>query len=880
MNEKSDSLAAVPAIENQLIRAHAWAAMATLFLSAIFGTLVASKFNFPDFLGGDAWLTWGRLRYNHTQGIFFGWLGNAFLMFLYYAVPRLANRAVTSGRLGWWLFGLWNFAVVLPGWVLVAAGFSQPLEWAEFPLIVDAFVVFAFVLMLVQFVVPFLRANLGELYVSSWYIIGGLTFTLLAYPVGNIVPEWMPGAIGAGFSGLWIHDAIGLFATPLALAMAYFVIPATTRRPIYSHFLSMVGFWILFFIYPLNGTHHYVFSAIPMSAQKSAIVASIYLGMDVILVVTNLLLSLRGATALVAREVPLRFVWTGVVFYLLVSIQGAMQAVMPINRLLHFSDWVIGHSHLAMFGFATFIAMGAMAHVWQRTPGVRCNMRVIGWAYWLMLCGLGLMVIDLTAAGLVEGHLWNGQEPWLESVRAARGYWMVRLISALPSLAGFCLFWIGLMTGPRVAWPSPGHSAEVSGEDVVFEGATAPPSRRFGIAFVITFVAGVVFFALSFVALGILPGEALARQIAKTAPIGMPQLTASEERGRFVYGREGCAYCHTQQVRFLQRDVNRFGPPTEAWETKYDYPQLWGTRRVGPDLAREYGVRSNDWQLAHLYNPRLVIRDSVMPPYPWLFAGETTKPKQEALDLLAYVQSLGRARKLSGFDETATVGDMDMGEMNPHFATPAEANASAARGTVASPVWRPSIDPGEFRQQVEHGANLFAANCAACHGAQGKGDGAVAASLLPRPANLTARIVAPERLSAVLWNGVRGASMQAWRDLSQQDLQGLVSFLSSLPAIDTEPARVAADESEALFAEHCASCHGAQGEGDGVASKALAPPPANFRWEQPTSRHAREVLERGIAGTAMPPWAEKLTTVQRESLVVFVRSLYRGQGER
>jgi cbb3-type cytochrome oxidase subunit 1 len=168
-NERANtqSLGELPSIEYDLIRAHVFASLVTLVISVLFGILVATKFTFPEFLGGHGWLTWGRLRYNHTQGIFFGWLGNAFLAFFYYVVPRLANRPVLSRRLGWFLFWVWNFAVVLPGWVLVAAGFSQPLEWAEFPLVVDAFVVLAFILMVFEFVLPFLKARLSELYVSA-----------------------------------------------------------------------------------------------------------------------------------------------------------------------------------------------------------------------------------------------------------------------------------------------------------------------------------------------------------------------------------------------------------------------------------------------------------------------------------------------------------------------------------------------------------------------------------------------------------------------------------------------------------------------------------------------------------------------------------------
>ena len=177
-------------------------------------------------------------------------------------------------------------------------------------------------------------------------------FTLLAYPMGNFVPELVPGARGAAFSGLWIHDAVGLFVTPLALAIIYFVIPAATRRPIFSHFLSMLGFWLLFFLYPLNGTHHYIFSVIPMSAQIGAITASTLLGVDVIIVVANLLLSLRGAGWFPARyRAALRRHGHRLLSDREHPGLGAGADVGEPG--VHFSDWVIGHSHLAMLGFAT-----------------------------------------------------------------------------------------------------------------------------------------------------------------------------------------------------------------------------------------------------------------------------------------------------------------------------------------------------------------------------------------------------------------------------------------------------------------------------------------------------------------------------------------------
>ncbi len=840
---------ALPAVEHKLVRWHGLAAVLTLAISVLFGVTVATKMHDPEFLTRYPWLTWGRLRYNHTQGIFFGWLGNAFLAFAYYATPRLANRPVMSRKLGWALFWLWNAVIVLPGWTLVAAGFSQPLEWAEFPLVIDFFVVVAFVMMCAQFAVPLMRLGPGKLYVSGWYLAGGLIFTTLAYPVGNIVPELLPGAMGAAFSGLWIHDAVGLFVTPLALVIAYYVIPAATGRPIYSHFLSLVGFWLLFFLYPLNGTHHYVYSSVPMSAQMGAVWASVLLGFDVVLVVTNLLLSMRGSTGAVGSDVPLRFVWTGVLFYLVVSLQGSMQAVMPVNRFLHFSDWVIGHSHLAMIGFASFLAAGGLTYAWRNTPGVRYHDRLVAWSYWMLLTGMALMVVDLTAAGLVEAVIWTGPQPWLDSVRAVRELWLFRTLTGAPVLAAVVLLWLGLTRGPRVETESEGE-AEREVPATEDGGALA---RWLGAGQVVASVGGVGFFVFSFVALGVLPALALEQEIGNTAPPVMPPLTRLEKEGRHVYAREGCGYCHTQQVRFVGADEERFGPATEAWETRYEYPQQWGTRRIGPDLAREAGVRSADWQLAHLYDPRAVVRDSVMPAYPWLFDGDAARPKEEGLAVLAYLKVLGAGRRL----EQDVPGP-----------------AAEANRNLDGPAFFQTAGTAEENRR---GRNLFLSNCAGCHGESGKGDGPAAKALWPAPVNLTAEALTGPRIGQALWRGVTGAAMPAWRDLSAADLRALTVYVATLhgPGVEVSGASEAALAGQKVFQENCVSCHGPKGFGDGPAAGSMAPAPADFRARQLDTEEIEKILENGVPGTSMPAW-KKLSPSQRSQVGEYLRSVYEG----
>src|SRR5260370_19873278 len=240
-----------------------------------------------------------------------------------------------------------------------------------------------------------------------------------------------------------------------------------------------------------------------------------------------------------------------------------------------------------------------------------------------------------------------------------------------------------MFTGPV---NEPGDAREELTERRTSIVAVVAVGRWLETAYVMAFVAVLGFFVLSFVVLGVLPGRALAREIHQTAPSSMPELTASEARGRIIYGREGCAYCHTQQVRFVPADRARWGQPTEAWVTRYEYPQLWGTRRIGPDLARESGVHSADWQLVHLNDPRAVVAGSNMPPFPWLFAGSAAHPTQDALDLLAYIQSLGRPRQLAG------------------YGSPSE--------PASAPDLRGSTDPA----LIERGTLLFREDCASCHG--------------------------------------------------------------------------------------------------------------------------------------------------------------------
>jgi cbb3-type cytochrome c oxidase subunit II len=397
--------------------------------------------------------------------------------------------------------------------------------------------------------------------------------------------------------------------------------------------------------------------------------------------------------------------------------------------------------------------------------------------------------------------------------------------------------------------------------------------RFLRMSYLVAGIGGLGFFAMSVLLLAVLPGRVLERQIRATSPSHPLPLTAGEERGRAIYGQDGCAYCHTQQIRYLDRDVRRFGAATLAWETIFDYPQLWGTRRIGPDLSREGSARSPDWELSHLYDPRHMVQDSVMPPFPWLFDGAPDRPKQEARDLLAYIETLGRNRELAGPEGEA------------HARAACECSDEERRLAFDSPVL--NANPAMTRREGDHptlslsqdvnsGLRLYARNCASCHGIHGEGNGAGAAGLHPHPTNLSEHEYTLDQLSFSLWNGVAGTAMPAWRDLPVQDLSALAQvvrgFHSSRP--EPTPPQDAIDLGRRVYADRCAQCHGEKGAGDGPAADRFPIAPSNFRGERSNLDASLRALHEGVDGTPMSPWTSQLSEDEMSAVAYFVRGFF------
>lgn len=453
-------------VNKRLVQWHFSFAMAFMLTSMTAGFLVSLNFLHSYPFEGIQWLSVGRLRLLHTNEIAYGFLVNAFVGALYYAVPRLTGRAVTSNALGWIILVVWQ-VLVLSTSVGQLLGFGQAVEWGETPtgfmpgtfelvyIPVDFLIELGAVLVAIQFLTPIARSMNKRMYVSLWYISAGLVWLILTYVMGNTLPEWtLAGSSGAATVGLFIHDLVGLFVTPMGWGLMYFFVPIIMRTPVWSHALSVIGFWALAFFYPLNGVHHFLLSSIPMSVQYGAILSTMAVEIVVTTVVVNFFATMWGKGHALRTNLPIRWFYTGMVFYFITCLQCFFHTTLSVQEIIHFTDWVPGHAHLVMLGVFAFWNLGIITWLWPRLTGNEWHSRRLNeWHYWLSMIGLLIMFVDLLAAGVMHGYMFKSLTPWMDIVDALGPFWQVRTFSGGMILLGQVLFAWNLWITARTPKP-------------------------------------------------------------------------------------------------------------------------------------------------------------------------------------------------------------------------------------------------------------------------------------------------------------------------------------------------------------------------------------------------------------------------------------------
>jgi cytochrome c oxidase cbb3-type subunit 1 len=347
----------------------------------------------------------------------------------------------------------------------------QPYEYAEAPLLVDILIVLCAVAIIISVHATVLARTKPTLYVSIWYLLGGLYTTAITYLAGNFLVLAFSGLGNQIIHAWWLHNAVGLFITPLGLGIAYYLIPITSQQPVYSHRLGILGFWTLMAFYPGTGLHHFLQMPMPTWIGEFAVVSSVLLAIPVLAVVVNHLATPANNWRKIFESFPLRFAIFGSVYYLFTCIQGPFQTTHAVNWFVHFTEWVQAHAHLALTGAFTCYGIAAIIYIFPRVTGRQLYSRTLAsWVFWIMAVVFPLFYLGFTHSGLLTAISINilGNTIY-ETISAV---WLARFFRTLMGAGVVLGFWLfgylivrSLQVGPKfeegmneIAEPAPARA--------------------------------------------------------------------------------------------------------------------------------------------------------------------------------------------------------------------------------------------------------------------------------------------------------------------------------------------------------------------------------------------------------------------------------------
>lgn len=433
-------------VDQRLVKVWLYWGMFWLMLTPTAGVTISAMFNFPDYLPPALELTFGRLRPVHVNGVIFGAFSTLFIGLCHYLLPRLCGVPVVWPQIGMPMVWIWNIGLIA-GLASLAMGWNQGLEAGEFPLLIDAVIFVIVTVTTAQFLVTISKRLEPQLYVATWYLIAAFVWTVLNLILGSfILPYTIAGANSAAFHGLFIHYIVGLWLTPAGYVLIYYFLPVAARNPIYSHKLSLVGFWSLALFYPFVGIHHYLYSPIADWAETLSIITSMLLIIPVWTVLVNFFGTMKGRWDTFGTNLTAKFLIMGSIMYLFGCFQGSTEALRSIQQPTHFTDFVISHSHLTVFGTFVVWAIGGLVFTWPRLFGREIwSFKLANWSFWLITAGISTMGLVLTAGGLLQGYAWMAAVEWLDSILPVRPFWLVRTLAGISMDIGMSLLVLNLM---------------------------------------------------------------------------------------------------------------------------------------------------------------------------------------------------------------------------------------------------------------------------------------------------------------------------------------------------------------------------------------------------------------------------------------------------
>ncbi|MBI2377451.1 MAG: cytochrome-c oxidase, cbb3-type subunit I [Deltaproteobacteria bacterium] len=615
-----------------------WGVVATLA-----GLILALELAWPAANANLAYITFGRLRPLHTNAAIFAFAGNAIFAAVYYSSQRLLKARLFHDGLSAAHFWGWQLIIVLAA-VTLPLGITSGKEYAELEWPIDILIALVWVIFAVNVFGTIAKRRERHLYVAIWFYIASLVTVALLHIMNSLaVPAslWKSYSVYAGvqdaFMQWWYgHNAVAFVLTTPFLGLMYYFLPKAANRPVFSYRLSILHFWSLVFIYIWAGPHHLHYTALPEWASTLGMLFSVMLWMPSWGGMINGLLTLRGAWNRVAADPVLKFFVVGITFYGMSTFEGPMLSIKSVNALSHYTDWTIGHVHAGTLGWNGMMIFGMVYWLAPRIFQTELwSKKLAETHFWIGTVGILFYVISMYTAGITQGLMWRAfdetgrlQYPdFVETVvQLAPMYW-IRFLGGTLFVVGTVIAFVNvLMT--FLARPA---TYRVDEQEAPPLRKTAPPANHAesGLAYYLNGrfhrlweARPVKFTILTAIAVivaslfEIIPTFLIRSNVPTIASV--KPYSPLELAGREIYLAEGCYNCHSQMVRPMRHETERYGEYSKPGEFVYDHPFQWGSRRIGPDLHRVGGKYPHLWHVRHMEDPTSTTPQSIMPKYPWL----------------------------------------------------------------------------------------------------------------------------------------------------------------------------------------------------------------------------------------------------------------------
>jgi cytochrome c oxidase cbb3-type subunit I/II len=644
--------------DNKIVRNFLYASIVFGVVGMLVGLILAFLFLFPNLTSGISFLSFGRLRPLHTNAVIFAFVGNAMFAGVYYSMQRLLKTRMLSDFLSKVHFWGWQLIIVAAA-ITLPLGYSTSKEYAELEWPIDIAIALIWVVFGINMIGTIIKRRERHIYVAIWFYIATFVtvavlhiFNSLELPVSALKSYSIYAGVQDALVQWWYgHNAVAFFLTTPFLGMMYYFVPKVANRPVYSYRLSIIHFWSLIFIYIWAGPHHLLYTALPDWAQNLGVVFSVMLIAPSWGGMINGLLTLRGVWDKVRTDAVLKFFVVAITGYGMATFEGPMLSLKNVNAIAHFTDWIIAHVHVGALAWNGFLSFGMIYWLIPRMTKTKLfSEKLANFHFWIGTLGIVLYSLPMYVAGFTQASMWKQFKPdggalqygnFLETVTELMPMYWMRAIGGTLYLTGVIVLVYNIIRTIK------------QGASVEDELAEAPalaiisPSRLKGeklhswlerkpVQFMLLTTVAILIGGL----VQILPTLLIKSNIPVISSV--KPYTPLELQGRDLYIREGCVGCHSQIIRPFRSEVERYGDYSKAGEFVYDHPFLWGSKRTGPDLAREgvtgkpfNGGRSDDWHFNHMYNPQGLNEKSIMPRYQWLIKNEldnsTIQDKMKAM---------------------------------------------------------------------------------------------------------------------------------------------------------------------------------------------------------------------------------------------------------